>query len=118
EAKDAKAREKGEADLLEKIAEMSEADRSLAEQLHAVITSAAPDLLPKTWYGMPAYAKGSDIVCFFQPADKFNTRYSTLGFNDAAALDEGTMWPTAYALTELTAENKATIAALVAKAVS
>lgn len=118
EARDAKAREKGEADLLEKIAEMSEADRSLAERLHAVITSAAPDLLPKTWYGMPAYAKGSDIVCFFQPADKFNTRYSTLGFNDPAALDDGTMWPTAYALTELTAENEATIAALVKKAVS
>ena len=118
EARDAKPREKGEADLLEKIAEMSEADRSLAERLHAVITSAAPDLLPKTWYGMPAYAKGSDIVCFFQPADKFNTRYSTLGFNDPAALDDGTMWPTAYALTELTAENEATVAALVKKAVS
>ncbi|MET1016241.1 MAG: hypothetical protein ABWX76_05450 [Leifsonia flava] len=118
EARDAKAREKGEADLLEKIAEMSETDRSLAERLHAVITAAAPDLLPKTWYGMPAYAKGSDIVCFFQPAQKFNTRYSTFAFNDPAALDDGTMWPTAFALTELTAENEATIAALVTKAVS
>lgn len=118
ESKDAKAREKGEADLLEKIAEMSDGDRSLAERLHAVITAAAPELLPKTWYGMPAYARGSDIVCFFQPAQKFNTRYSTLGFNDPAALDDGTMWPTAYALTELTAENEATIAALVTKAVS
>lgn len=118
EAKDAKAREKGEADLLEKIAEMSDGDRSLAERLHAVITAAAPELLPKTWYGMPAYARGSDIVCFFQPAQKFNTRYSTLGFNDPAALDDGTMWPTAYALTELTTENEATIAALVTKAVS
>jgi uncharacterized protein YdhG (YjbR/CyaY superfamily) len=115
--RDAKAREKGEADLLAKIAEMSETDRSLAERLHAVITKAAPALFPKTWYGMPAYAKGGEVLCFFQPADKFNTRYSTLGFNDPAQLDDGTMWPTAYALTELTEKDERVIAALVTKAI-
>jgi uncharacterized protein YdhG (YjbR/CyaY superfamily) len=116
--RDAKAREKGEADLLEKVAEMSDADRAIAERLHAVVTAAAPELLPKTWYGMPAYAKDGAVLCFFQPADKFGSRYATFGFNDPAMLDDGTMWPTAFALTKLTKQNEETIAALVAKAVS
>lgn len=115
--RDAKAREKGEADLLAKIAEMSDSDRAIAERLHAVITESAPELLPKTWYGMPAYAKDGDVLCFFQPADKFNTRYSTLGFNDPARLDGGSMWPTAFALTSLTSADEVTIAALIRKAV-
>jgi uncharacterized protein YdhG (YjbR/CyaY superfamily) len=115
--RDAKAREKGEADLLAKIAEMSDSDRAIAERLHAVITESAPELLPKTWYGMPAYAKDGDVLCFFQPADKFNTRYSTLGFNDPARLDDGSMWPTAFALTSLTSADEVTIAALIRKAV-
>ena len=116
--RDAKAREKGEADLLEKIAEMSDADRAIAERLHSVVMSAAPELFPKTWYGMPAYAKDGAVLCFFQPADKFGSRYSTLGFNDPAMLDEGTMWPTAFALTTLTSQDEKTIAALITKAVS
>lgn len=116
--RDAKAREKGEADLLEKVAEMSDADRAIAERLHAVVTAAAPELLPETWYGMPAYAKDGAVLCFFQPADKFGSRYATFGFNDPAMLDDGTMWPTAFALTKLTKQNEETIAALVAKAVS
>ncbi|MFU8947298.1 iron chaperone [Mycetocola zhadangensis] len=115
--RDAKAREKGEADLLEKIAEMSSADRAIAERLHTLITSTAPELFPKTWYGMPAYAKNGEVLCFIQPADKFGTRYSTLGFNDPAKLDDGTMWPTAYALTELTEKDEQNIAALITKAV-
>jgi uncharacterized protein YdhG (YjbR/CyaY superfamily) len=108
----------GENDLLAKIAEMSEPDRSMAERLHAIITTSAPVLAPKTWYGMPAYARDGKVVCFFTPAQKFNTRYATLGFNDTANLDEGAMWPTSFALKELTAEAEAKIAALVQKAVS
>jgi uncharacterized protein YdhG (YjbR/CyaY superfamily) len=111
------ARADGEGDVLAKIAEMAEPDRVMAERLHAIVKASAPALSPRTWYGMPAYAKDGKIVCFFQPAQKFKTRYATLGFNDAANLDEGTMWPTAYALTELTAANEARIGALVKKAV-
>jgi uncharacterized protein YdhG (YjbR/CyaY superfamily) len=107
----------GETELLEKIAEMSEPDRVLAERLHAVITTSAPGLSPKTWYGMPAYAKDGKVVCFFQSAAKFKSRYATFGFNDSANLDEGTMWPTAFALTELTPADEARISALVQKAV-
>jgi uncharacterized protein YdhG (YjbR/CyaY superfamily) len=108
----------GERDVLAKIAEMPESERALAERLHAIITASAPTLVPRTWYGMPAYAKEGKVVCFFQNAAKFNTRYATLGFNDEANLDEGTMWPTSFALTELTAAEEARIAALVKKAVS
>jgi uncharacterized protein YdhG (YjbR/CyaY superfamily) len=104
--------------LLEKIAEMADSDRAMAERLHAVITGSAPGLSPKLWYGMPAYARDGKVVCFFQPAQKFKARYATLGFNDAAELDDGTMWPTAFALTELTAADEARIAELVKKAVS
>jgi hypothetical protein len=111
------ARADGEGDVLAKIAEMAEPDRVMAERLHAIVKASAPALSPRTWYGMPAYAKDGKIVCFFQPAQKFKTRYATLGFNDAANLDEGTMWPTAYALTELTAADEARIGALVKKAV-
>jgi hypothetical protein len=114
-----KDRAAGESDLLAKIAEMPEADRSMAERLHAIITANAPDLMPKTWYGMPAYAnKDGKVVCFFQSAQKFNARYATFGFNDTANLDEGAMWPTSFALKELTAADEAKIAALVKKAVS
>jgi hypothetical protein len=112
------ARADGEGDVLAKIAEMQEPDRSLAERLHAIIKSSAPELSPRTWYGMPAYARDGDIVCFFQSSQKFKTRYATLGFSDKANLGEGAMWPTAYALTELTAEAEAKIAALVKQAVS
>jgi uncharacterized protein YdhG (YjbR/CyaY superfamily) len=105
-----------EAALLAKIAEMPEADRVMAERIHAVVTANAPALAPKTWYGMPAYAKDGKVVCFFQSAEKFKSRYATLGFNDTAALDDGTMWPTAFALTKLTDEDEVTIAALVRKA--
>jgi uncharacterized protein YdhG (YjbR/CyaY superfamily) len=112
------ARAEGERDVLDKIAEMSATDRAIAEQVHAIITENAPDLAPRTWYGMPAYAKEGKVICFVQPADKFKARYSTLGFNDAATLDEGSMWPTSWALTELTAANAAKIVALVKKAVS
>ncbi len=108
----------GESDVLAKIAEMSEADRALAERLHAIVKTSAPDLSPRTWYGMPAYAKDGKVVCFFQGAQKFNTRYATFGFSDAANLDEGAMWPVAYALAELTAADEARIGALVKKAVS
>jgi len=114
-----KDRAAGESDLLAKIAEMPEADRSMAERLHAIITANAPDLMPKSWYGMPAYAnKDGKVVCFFQSAQKFNARYATFGFNDTANLDEGAMWPTSFALKELTAADEAKIAALVKKAVS
>jgi uncharacterized protein YdhG (YjbR/CyaY superfamily) len=106
----------GESTVLAKIAEMPESDRALGKRLHAVIKASAPALSPKLWYGMPAYAKEGKIVCFFQPAQKFRTRYSTLGFNDAAHLDEGAMWPTAFALTKLTAGDEARIGALVKKA--
>ena len=105
--------------VLEAIAEMTEPDRSMAKRLHKIIKDSAPSLLPKTWYGMPAYAnKDGNVVCFFQTADKFKARYATLGFNDKANLDEGSMWPTAFALKELTAAEEAKIGALVKKAVS
>ena len=108
----------GESDVLAKIAEMPEADRAMAERLHAIIRASAPALSPKTWYGMPAYAKDGNIICFFQSAQKFKTRYATLGFSDKAKLDEGAMWPTSFALTELTSAEEARIAALVKKAVA
>jgi uncharacterized protein YdhG (YjbR/CyaY superfamily) len=107
-----------EAAVLAKIAEMPEPDRSMAERLHAIIKESAPVLSPKLWYGMPAYAKDGKIVCFFQSADKFKSRYATLGFNDDANLDEGTMWPTSFALKQLTPTDEAEITALVKKAVS
>jgi uncharacterized protein YdhG (YjbR/CyaY superfamily) len=112
------AKADGESDVLAKIAEMTEADRALAEWLHAIIKASAPALSPRTWYGMPAYAKDGKLVCHFQSAQKFKTRYATLGFSDAANLDDGTMWPTTYALTELTAADEARIGELVKKAVS
>jgi uncharacterized protein YdhG (YjbR/CyaY superfamily) len=112
------AKADGEADLLAKIAEMPDADRIRAERIHAIITASAPDLVPRTWYGMPAYARDDNVVCFFQSAAKFKSRYAMLGFSDRAKLDEGTMWPTYFALTELTAADEARIAALVKKAVS
>jgi len=102
--------------LLAKIAEMQQPDRAVAERIHAIITSAAPELAPKTWYGMPAYAKDGKNVVFFQPASKFKARYATLGFNEDAALDEGEMWPTSYAITRLTPAVEAQITALVRKA--
>lgn len=108
----------GESEVLAKIAEMQEPDRVLGERLHALIKASAPGLTPRLWYGMPAYAKDGKLVCHFQPATKFKTRYATLGFSDAAKLDEGAMWPVAYALTELTAADEARIAALVQQAVS
>jgi uncharacterized protein YdhG (YjbR/CyaY superfamily) len=108
----------GESAVLAKIAEMSEPDRAMAKRLHAIIKASAPALSPKTWYGMPAYAKDGKVVCFFQSAQKFKSRYATFGFNDAANLDEGAMWPTSFALTELTATEEARISALVKKAVS
>lgn len=104
--------------MLAKIAELPEPDRAMAERVHAVITAAAPELSPKLWYGMPGYAKAGKVICFFQGAGKFKTRYATLGFNDAANLDDGSMWPTSYALTELSAATEATIGALVKKAAS
>jgi uncharacterized protein YdhG (YjbR/CyaY superfamily) len=108
----------GERDLLAKIAEMPEADRVMAERLHAIVKAAAPDLSPRTWYGMPAYAKDDDVVCFFQSAQKFKSRYATLGFSDKANLDKGAMWPTSFALKGLTAAEEKKIGALVKKAVS
>ena len=108
----------GESAVLAKIAEMPQPDRALAERLHAIITASAPALSPKTWYGMPAYAKDGKVVCFFQAADKFKSRYATFGFNDVANLDDGALWPVAFALTELTAADEARIAALVKQAVS
>ncbi len=108
----------GESDVLAKIAEMPEPDRAMAERIHAVIKTSTPALSPRTWYGMPAYAKDGNVVCFFRSAQKFKTRYATLGFSDKANLDEGNMWPTDFALTELTATDEARIGALVKKAVS
>jgi uncharacterized protein YdhG (YjbR/CyaY superfamily) len=108
----------GESAVLAKIAEMPEPDRAMAKRLHAIIKASAPALSSKTWYGMPAYAKDGKVVCFFQSAHKFKSRYATFGFNDAANLDEGAMWPTSFALKELTATEEAKIAALVKKAVS
>lgn len=113
-----KDKAEGESALLAKIAEMQEPDRTMARRLHEIIKTSAPDLSPKTWYGMPAYARDGKVVCFFQAAQKFNTRYATLGFNDTANLDDGAMWPTAFALKELNDTEKARISALVKKAVS
>ncbi|BDT91309.1 MULTISPECIES: iron chaperone [Nocardia] len=112
------AKADGENDVLAKIAGMSESDRVMAERLHAVVKASAPDLSPKLWYGMPAYAKDGKVVCFFQSAAKFKSRYATFGFNDIANLDDGTMWPTTFALTKLTAADEARIGDLVKKAVS
>jgi uncharacterized protein YdhG (YjbR/CyaY superfamily) len=106
----------GESDVLAKIAEMPDHDRAIAERLHAIIKASAPGLSPRTWYGMPAYAKDGKVVCFFQSAHKFKTRYATLGFSDKANLDDGAMWPSAFALKELTAAEEARIGALVKKA--
>ena len=118
EARANKDRAEGESAVLAAIAAMIEPDRAMAKRLHAIITASAPALMPKTWYGMPAYAKDDKVVCFFQSAMKFNTRYATLGFSDTANLDEGDLWPTAFALKELTAAEEAKIKALVRKAVS
>ena len=106
----------GEADVLAKIAEMPEADRAIAERIHAIVKRQAPSLAPRTYYGMPAYSRDGRVIVFFQAAAKFKSRYSTIGFNDGATLDDGTMWPTSYALTKLTAADEAMIAALVKKA--
>ena|SRR5215210_3983665 len=113
-----KGKADGESDVLAKIAAMPESDRTMGERLHAIIKASAPALSPKTWYGMPAYAKDGKVVCFFQSAEKFKTRYATFGFSDKANLDEGAMWPTSFALAELTAADEARIGALVKKAVS
>jgi uncharacterized protein YdhG (YjbR/CyaY superfamily) len=110
--------EASEGDVLAKIAEMPKADRAIAERIHALVKASAPDLAPRTWYGMPAYAKDGKVVCFFQSAQKFKSRYATLGFSDSANLDEGAMWPTSFALKELTPAEEARIGALVKKAVS
>jgi uncharacterized protein YdhG (YjbR/CyaY superfamily) len=106
----------GERALLDKIAEMSDADRAMATRVHAIVMDAAPDLSPRTWYGMPAYSKDGGVVCFFQAAEKFKSRYATLGFSDKAKLDENDMWPTSFAIAQLTAETEARIVALVTKA--
>ncbi len=119
ERKAAASKEEAEQAVLEKIAEMPEPDRSMATRIHALIKANAPTLLPRTWYGMPAYANAEGkVICFFQTTQKFKARYATFGFNDGAHLDEGTMWPTSFALTKLTAADEARIAALVKKAVS
>jgi hypothetical protein len=110
-------KEAGEADVKAKIAEMPKSDRDMAERIHAVVMASAPDMTSRTWYGMPAYARDGKIVCFFQPADKFKARYATFGFNDVANLDEGSMWPTSWALTKLTAADEAKIGELVKRAV-
>jgi uncharacterized protein YdhG (YjbR/CyaY superfamily) len=122
-SKELKAAKRGkkadpEVEVLAKIAEMSEPDRGLAERLHALVKEHAPSLTARTWYGMPAYAKDGKVLCFFQASEKFGARYATLGFNDVATLDDGTMWPTAFALTALTPENEARIGELLRKAVS
>jgi uncharacterized protein YdhG (YjbR/CyaY superfamily) len=118
EARADKDRAAGERAVLEKIAEMPESDRTMAERLHAIVKASAPALSPKTWYGMPAYAKDGKVVCYFTPASKFKERYATFGFNAEANLDEGNMWPTSFALKKLTAADEARIGALVKKAVS
>ncbi len=118
EARANKNKAEGESDVLARIAEMPEPERAMATRLHEIIKASAPVLSPKTWYGMPAYARDGKIVCFFQSAQKFKTRYATLGFMDTANLDEGTMWPTSFAMTELTAAEEERISALVKKAVS
>jgi uncharacterized protein YdhG (YjbR/CyaY superfamily) len=117
QAKQGNDRAAGLADLLAKIAEMPASDKALAERIHAIVTKNAPDLFPSTWYGMPAYKRNGKVVCFFQAADKFKARYATFGFDQEARVDEGSMWPTAYALTKLTAADEKKIAALVKKAV-
>lgn len=117
ERKAAVGKAEGESAVLAKIADMAEPDRTLAKRIHAIVKASAPMLSPKTWYGMPAYARDDRIICFFTPASKFKSRYATLGFNDGANLDEGAMWPTSYALTKLTAAEEARIGALVKKAV-
>lgn len=117
ELKAGASRADGEAELLAKIAEMPPADRAMATRVHELVTANAPGLVPRTWYGMPAYSKDGSVLCFFKSAHKFKTRYATLGFSDRANLDDGTMWPTDYALKELTAADEARIAALVRKAV-
>ena len=119
-AKERKAASKGdgEGDVLAKIAEMQGSDRALAERVHAIVTASAPGLSPRTWYGMPAYAKDGKVVCFFKSADKFKSRYATFGFEETAHLDDGTMWPTSYALTKLTPADEKAISALVKKAAS
>jgi len=111
------AKEDGESDLLAKIAEMPEPDRAMAQRIHALVKASAPALCPRTWYGMPAYAKDGEVICFFQSAQKFKARYATFGFSDKAKLDEGPLWPTSFALKELTAAGEAMIGALVKKAV-
>ena len=118
ESRGARAKADGESDVLAKIAEMPASDRTMAERIHAIVKASAPDLAPKTWYGMPAYAKNGKVVCFFQSAAKFDARYATLGFSDQANLDDGAMWPTSFALKELTAADEARIAALVKQAAS
>ena len=118
EARASKDKAAGERDVVAKIAEMPDSDRVMAERIHAVIKASAPELSPRTWYGMPAYAKDGKILCFFQAADKFKARYATFGFNDVAMLDDGAMWPTSWALTKLTPADEAKIAALVKKAAS
>ena len=118
EARASKNRAEGERDLLEAIAAMKGSDRAMAKRLHAIVEANAPDLWPKTWYGMPAYAEDGKIVCFFKSAGKFDSRYATLGFEEAANLDEGAMWPTSFALKKLTAADEARIGALVKKEVS
>ena len=118
EARASKDRAAGESAVLEAIEAMSEPDRKVAARLHEIITTSAPELMPKTWYGMPAYARGGKVVCFFQSAEKFGSRYASFGFNDSATLDDGPMWPTAYALTDLTPAVEEKIAQLVKRAVS
>jgi uncharacterized protein YdhG (YjbR/CyaY superfamily) len=118
EARASKNKAEGENDVLAKIAEMQGTDRALAERLHAIVKASAPALSPKTWYGMPAYAKDGKVVCYFRSAQKFDSRYATFGFNDVANLDEGAMWPTSFALKELTAAGEAKIGALVKRAAS
>jgi hypothetical protein len=114
----AAAREEGERDVLEKIADMAPADRVMAERIHAIVNTTAPELVPRTWYGMPAYAKDGKVICFFKAASKYNERYATFGFDMAANLEQGTMWPTGWCLTKLTPADEKRIAALVKKAVS
>jgi uncharacterized protein YdhG (YjbR/CyaY superfamily) len=118
EGRRGKKKAEGEADVLTKIAEMPKADRAMATRIHEIVKGSAPDLVPRTWYGMPAYSKDGKVVCFFQSAAKFKARYATFGFNDSANLDKGAMWPTAFALKELTTADEKQIAALVKKAVS
>jgi len=117
ELKAAKTRADAERDVLAKIAEMPPMDRALAQRFHAIVTANAPELSPRLWYGMPAYTRGGKVVCFFQSAEKFKTRYATFGFNDSANLDDGALWPVAFAVKELTAKEEAKIARLVKKAV-